>query len=66
MASVAAPHPYPGQADVDQAAAKDLFAASPMTDIERPDEILAFRSKLETADMADPTKLALQLLLVMG
>jgi integrase len=61
----------------DWAAAKDLIPASPMAGIERPggeetprervltiDEIRAFWSKLDDADMADPTKLALKLLLV--
>lgn len=59
------------------AAAKDLIPASPMAGIERPggeetprdrvlsaDEIKAFWTKLDAADMAEPTKLALKLLLV--
>lgn len=59
------------------AAAKDLIPASPMAGIERPggeetprdrvlspEETKAFWTKLETADMAEPTKLALKLLLV--
>jgi integrase len=61
----------------DWAAAKDLVAASPIAGIERPggdesprervltsDEIKAFWAKLPDADMADPTALALRLLLV--
>jgi integrase len=61
----------------DWAAAKDLVPASPMAGIERPggdeqprnrvltvDEIKAFWSKLDTAEMAQPTRLALKLLLV--
>jgi integrase len=61
----------------DWAAAKDLISASPMAGIERPggdetprervltaDEIREFWSRLDDADMADPTKLALKLLLV--
>jgi integrase len=64
---------------LDWAAAKDLIPASPMAGVERPggeerprervltaDEIRAFWTKLETADMADPTKLALKLLLATG
>lgn len=59
------------------AAAKDLIPASPMAGIERPggaetprdrvltrDEIKAVLSKLDTAEMAEPTCLALKLLLV--
>jgi integrase len=59
------------------ATAKDLIPASPMAGIERPggderprDRILAAAEirtlwvKLETADMAEPTKIALKLLLV--
>jgi integrase len=59
------------------AAGKDLIPASPMAGIERPggqesprnrvltaDEVKAFWSKLETAEMAEPTRLALKLLLV--
>lgn len=59
------------------AAGKDLISASPMAGIERPggaesarnrvltgDEVKAFWSKLDTADMAKPTRLALKLLLV--
>ncbi|MGB6487560.1 MAG: tyrosine-type recombinase/integrase [Steroidobacteraceae bacterium] len=59
------------------AAAKDLIPASPMAGIERPggeetprdrvlsvDEVKAFWTKLETAEMAEPTQLALKLLLV--
>ncbi len=59
------------------AAAKDLLPASPMAGIERPggdesprervlttDEIKAFWTKLTDADMAEPTQLALKLLLV--
>jgi integrase len=59
------------------AAAKDLIPASPMAGVERPggeerprqrvltaDEIKAFWTKLPTADMAEPTRLALKLLLV--
>jgi integrase len=59
------------------AAAKDLIPASPMAGVERPggeerprqrvlsaDEIKAFWTKLDTADMAEPTRLALKLLLV--
>ena len=58
------------------AAAKDLTAASPMAGIEAPggkerprnriltaEEIKALWSKLDSADMAEPTKLALKLLL---
>jgi integrase len=58
------------------AAAKDLIPASPMAGIERPggqetsrkrtlsaDEIRAFWTKLDTADMAEPTALALKVLL---
>jgi integrase len=61
----------------DWAAAKDLVPASPMAGIERPggdesprdrvltaDEIKAFWMKLADADMAQPTRLALKLLLV--
>lgn len=61
----------------DWAAAKDLVPASPMAAIERPggdesprervltaDEIKAFWTKLADADMAEPTRLALKLLLV--
>lgn len=59
------------------AAAKDLIPASPMAGVERPggderprrrvmtaQELKQFWSKLETADMAEPTRLALRLLLV--
>jgi integrase len=59
------------------AAAKDLIPASPMAGIERPggeetprdrvlstDEVKTFWTKLETADMAEPTKVALKLLLI--
>ena len=58
-------------------AAKDLIPASPMAGIERPggdetprnrvltaDEIRAVWTKLDTAEMAEPTRLALKLLLV--
>lgn len=61
------------------AAGKDIIPASPLVSIERPggteasrtralsaDEIRALWSKLDTADMAEPTKLALKLLLVTG
>jgi len=61
----------------DWAAAKDLIPASPMAGVERPggeesprervlssDEIKAFWSKLSAADMAEPTRLALKMLLV--
>ncbi len=61
------------------AAAKDLIPGSPMAGIERPggeerprervltaDEVKTFWTQLETADMAEPTKLALKLLLVTG
>jgi integrase len=60
----------------DWAAAKDLIPASPMAGIERPSEetpreralnapeIKAFWDKIDTANMADPTRLALKLLLV--
>lgn len=61
----------------DWAAAKDLVPASPMAGIERPggdesprnrvltaDEVKAFWTKLADADMAEPTQLALKLLLV--
>jgi integrase len=61
----------------DWAAAKDLVPASPMAGIERPggdesprdrvltaDEIKAFWTKLAEADMAEPTRIALKLLLV--
>jgi integrase len=59
------------------AAAKDIIPASPMAGVERPggvelprdrilsaEEVKAFWSKLATAEMADPTRLALKLLLV--
>jgi integrase len=59
------------------ATAKDLLPASPMAGVERPggeekprkriltvDEVKAFWSKADTAEMAEPTKLALKLLLV--
>jgi len=59
------------------AAAKDLIPASPMAGVERPggeerprqrvltaEEIKAFWTTLATADMAEPTRLALKLLLV--
>jgi len=59
------------------AAAKDLIPASPTAGIERPggeekprkrvlngEEIRTFWTKLDTADMAEPTRLALKLLLV--
>jgi integrase len=59
------------------ATAKDLVPASPMAGVERPggeerprkriltaDEVKAFWSKVDTAEMAEPTKLALKLLLV--
>jgi integrase len=59
------------------AAAKDIIPSYPMLGMERPggdekprkrvlteDEIRAFWSKLDTAEMAEPTKLALKLLLV--
>jgi integrase len=62
---------------LDWATAKDVIPASPMAGIERPggdesprervltvDEIKAFWSKIDTADMAKPTRLALKLLLV--
>ena len=61
------------------AAAKDIIPASPMAGVERPggeemprsrvlnlSEIGTFWSKVETADMAAPTKIALKLLLVTG
>jgi integrase len=61
----------------DWAAAKDIVPASPMAGIERPggdesprdrvltaDEIKAFWTQLADADMAEPTQLALKLLLV--
>jgi integrase len=61
----------------DWAAAKDLIPASPMAGVERPggeerprdrvlnaEEVKTFWSKLDTADMAEPTRLALRLLLV--
>jgi len=61
----------------DWAAAKDLIPASPMAGIERPggaetprkrvlttEEIKAFWVRLDTAEMAEPTRLALKLLLV--
>lgn len=64
---------------LDWAAAKDLIPASPMAGVERPggeerprervlteDEVCAFWTKLDTADMANPTKLALKLLLATG
>lgn len=57
--------------------AKDLVPASPMAGVERPggeerprqrvltaDEVKTFWTKLPTADMAEPTRLALKLLLV--
>jgi len=63
----------------DWAAAKDLLPASPMAGIERPggeerprkrvlsaEEIRTFWSKLDNADMAEPTKLALRILLITG
>jgi integrase len=59
------------------AAAKDLIPASPMAGVERPggeerprqrvlttEEVKGFWTKLPTADMAEPTRLALKLLLV--
>lgn len=59
------------------AAAKDLIPASPMAGVERPggeerprqrvltaEEIKGFWTKLPTAEMAEPTRLALKLLLV--
>lgn len=59
------------------ATAKDLIAASPMVGVERPggeerprqrvlsaNEVKTFWEKLATADMAEPTRLALKLLLV--
>ncbi|MBS0366709.1 MAG: tyrosine-type recombinase/integrase [Proteobacteria bacterium] len=59
------------------ASAKDLIPASPMAGVERPggeerprrrvltaEEVKAFWAKLQTADMAEPTRLALKLLLV--
>ena len=59
------------------AAAKDLIPASPMAGVERPGgeerprqrvlsavEVNTFWAKLTTADMAEPTRLALKLLLV--
>jgi integrase len=59
------------------AAAKDLIPASPMAGVERPggeerprnrvlsaQEVKTFWTKLNTAEMAEPTKLALKLLLV--
>ena len=61
------------------AASKDLIPASPMAGVTRPggketprdrtlseDETRAFWSKVETAEMAAPTKLGLKLLLVTG
>ena len=61
------------------AVAKDLIPASPMVGVERPggeerprqrvltaEEVKAFWTKLPTADMAEPTRLALKLLLVTG
>lgn len=61
------------------AAAKDLIPASPMAGVERPggeerarervlsaDEIQTVWNKLATAEMADPTRLAIKLLLVTG
>ena len=61
------------------AVSKDLIPASPMVGVERPggeerprqrvlnsDELKAIWSKLATADMAEPTRLALKLLLVTG
>lgn len=58
-------------------AAKDLISASPVAGVERPggqetarkrvltaDEIRTFWSKIDTAEMAEPTRLALKLLLV--
>lgn len=61
------------------AAAKDLIAASPMAGVEAPggkerprdriltaEEIRALWTKLDTADMAAPTRLALKLLLATG
>jgi integrase len=61
----------------DWAAAKDLIPASPMAGVERPggdesprdralsaEEVKLFWSKLPETDMAEPTSLALQLLLV--
>jgi len=59
------------------AAAKDIIPASPMAGVERPggeerprnrvlaaDEIRTLWAKLDTAEMAEPTRLALKLLLV--
>jgi integrase len=59
------------------AASKDLIPASPMAGVSRPgghevprdrnlndDEVRAFWMKLDSAEMADPTKLGLRLLLV--
>jgi len=61
----------------DWAAAKDLVPASPMAGVERPggeerprqrvltaDEIRSFWAKLDDADMAEPTRLALKFLLI--
>ena len=61
----------------DYGAAKDIIPASPMAGIERPggketprvrvldeDEIRAFWLKLDEAEMTEPTRLALRLLLV--
>jgi integrase len=63
----------------DWAAGKDLVPASPMAGIERPggkemprervlnvDEISAFWTMLDTADMEEPTRIALKLLLTTG
>ncbi len=63
----------------DWAAAKELIPASPMAGIERPggkevprdrvltaEEIRTFWTKLTDADMVEPTRLALKLLLVTG
>jgi integrase len=64
---------------LDWATAKDLIPASPMAGVERPggeerpreraltaDEIRTVWTQLDTADMAEPTKLALKLLLATG
>jgi len=61
------------------AAAQDLVPASPMAGVERPggaekprrriltaDEIKTFWQQIDTAEMAEPTRLALKLLLVTG
>ena len=61
------------------AAAKDLIAASPMAGVEAPggkerprdriltaEEIKTLWSKIDSADMAEPTRMALKLLLVTG